>query len=40
MENKEEILYVGDIVSANRLAMTSEDVEGEVINIGSGKIFL
>ena len=37
---RRDFTYVGDIVSANRLAMTSEDVgRGEVINIGSGKNF-
>ena len=39
-KQRRDFTYVGDIVSANRLAMTSEDVgRGEVINIGSGKNF-
>ena len=39
MENKLEILYnVGDIASANMLAMISEKVgNGECINIGTNK---
>jgi len=39
-KQRRDFTYVGDIVSANRLAMNSENVgKGEVINIGSGKNF-
>ena len=39
-KQRRDFTYVGDIVSANRLAMTSKNVgNGEVINIGSGKNF-
>ena len=39
-KQRRDFTYVGDIVSANRLAMTSKNVgKGEVINIGSGKNF-
>ncbi len=39
-EQKRDFTYVGDIVSANRLAMLSEKVGfGEAINIGSGQNF-